>query len=113
MKATFKPEFLNRLDDVVTFDPLKKDQIRNIVKIQLESLRRRLMERKIDLQVDDAVLDYLADVGYDPDYGARPLKRAIQEHVQNELARRIIGKEVVPGRPVKVHLVKNKIAFSA
>ena len=86
----FRPEFVNRIDDIVVFHPLNEAQIREIVGIQLEYLRRRLAERDMQLELSDAALDQLAEVGYDPVYGARPLKRAIQQRVENPLAQEIL-----------------------
>ncbi|MEJ6592128.1 MAG: AAA family ATPase, partial [SAR86 cluster bacterium] len=87
----FRPEFLNRVDDVVVFHPLSKDQIVGIAKIQLQILQRRLQETDICLELDADAMEFLVDVGYDPIYGARPLKRAIQRYIENPLAQELLS----------------------
>jgi ATP-dependent Clp protease ATP-binding subunit ClpB len=98
----FRPEFINRVDDVVVFHALGREQIRVIVDIQLAHLRRRLAERDMKLELSDAAVDRLAEAGFDPVYGARPLKRAIQQQVENPLAQRILRGEFGPGTTVHV-----------
>jgi ATP-dependent Clp protease ATP-binding subunit ClpB len=98
----FRPEFINRVDDVVVFHPLEQEHIRKIVDIQLEYLRRRLGEREIGLELDSAARDRLAQAGFDPVYGARPLKRAIQQQLENPLAQRILRGDFGPGDVVRV-----------
>ena len=98
----FRPEFINRVDDVVVFHPLEQEHIRKIVDIQLEYLRRRLGEREIGLTLDSAARDRLAQAGFDPVYGARPLKRAIQQQLENPLAQRILRGDFGPGDVVRV-----------
>jgi ATP-dependent Clp protease ATP-binding subunit ClpB len=98
----FRPEFLNRIDDLVVFHPLEPEHIRRIVDIQLEYLRRRLADREISLVLDDNAIQRLADAGFDPVYGARPLKRAIQQQLENPLAQRILAGEFGPGDTIEV-----------
>jgi ATP-dependent Clp protease ATP-binding subunit ClpB len=98
----FRPEFINRIDDVVVFHPLESEHIRKIVDIQLEYLRRRLGERDISLTLDSAARDRLAQAGFDPVYGARPLKRAIQQQLENPLAQRILRGDFGPGDAIRV-----------
>ncbi|MDX1563654.1 MAG: AAA family ATPase, partial [Gammaproteobacteria bacterium] len=98
----FRPEFLNRVDDVVVFHPLEREHIRKIVDIQLGHLRKRLAEREMSLTLDDRAIDRLAEAGFDPVYGARPLKRAIQQQVENPLAQRILAGDFVPGDTIAV-----------
>jgi len=98
----FRPEFLNRIDDVVVFHPLEREHIRRIVDIQLDYLRRRLADREIALELDDRAIDRLAEAGFDPVYGARPLKRAIQQQIENPLAQRILAGEFGPGDTIEV-----------
>jgi ATP-dependent Clp protease ATP-binding subunit ClpB len=98
----FRPEFLNRIDDVVVFHPLQREQIRKIVGIQLQHLQKRLRDREIELALEDSALDRLADAGFDPVYGARPLKRAIQQQLENPLAQRILAGEFGPGDTIRV-----------
>ena len=96
LRAAFKPEFLNRVDDVIIFKRLGLEQLKQIIKIQLESLRRMLADRKINLVLDPSAEELLAREGYDPVYGARPLKRAIQSLIQNPLAMKLLGGEIKP-----------------
>jgi ATP-dependent Clp protease ATP-binding subunit ClpB len=98
----FRPEFINRVDDIVVFHPLGKQQLRAIVDIQLNYLRKRLADRDMDLVLDDSARDLLGEAGFDPVYGARPLKRAIQQQVENPLAQRILKGEFGPGAKIKV-----------
>ncbi|MGO2406211.1 MAG: type VI secretion system ATPase TssH, partial [Vibrio litoralis] len=98
----FRPEFLNRVDESVVFHPLGQEQIKSIASIQLDRLRQRMAEKEYELEVNEDVLSLVAAVGFDPVYGARPLKRAIQQMVENPLARSILAGELIPGQ--KVHL---------
>jgi ATP-dependent Clp protease ATP-binding subunit ClpB len=98
----FRPEFLNRVDDVVVFHPLEREHIRRIVDIQLDYLRRRLGDRDMELTLDEKAIDRLVDAGFDPVYGARPLKRAIQQQLENPLAQRILSGDFGPGDTISV-----------
>jgi len=111
VQAHFRPEFINRLDDIVVFHPLDKAQIREIAKIQLRSLERRLAERGLKLALSDSALALLANVGFDPVYGARPLKRAVQQQLENPLAQRILAGEFAPGDTVKVDAAGGQLVF--
>jgi len=102
VKAHFRPEFLNRLDEIVLFDRLSRENMDGIVDIQLEILAKRLVGRKIELSVDEKAKTWLADQGYDPVYGARPLKRVIQKALQDELAELLLGGDVLDGSEVDV-----------
>jgi ATP-dependent Clp protease ATP-binding subunit ClpB len=102
VRAHFRPEFLNRVDEIVTFHPLTKPELRKIVDIQIELLRKRLVDRKIDLELTDAARDYFAENGYDPSYGARPLRRMIQRELETALGRKLIAGEVRDGQKVIV-----------
>jgi ATP-dependent Clp protease ATP-binding subunit ClpB len=113
LKATFKPEFLNRLDEVITFHRLTKEHIRKIVDIQLDRLRERLGERNIGLEVDDTAKDLVAETGFDPLFGARPLKRAIQNLIQNPLAKKLLAGEFKDGDKVKVTREVDGLRFAA
>jgi ATP-dependent Clp protease ATP-binding subunit ClpB len=108
----FRPEFINRIDDVVVFHPLEAEHIRQIVDIQLEYLRRRLGEREIGLVLDAAARDRLAQAGFDPVYGARPLKRAIQQQLENPLAQRILRGDFSPGDTIRVTADGDVIGFT-
>ncbi|HEX7080754.1 MAG TPA: ATP-dependent chaperone ClpB [Gammaproteobacteria bacterium] len=107
----FRPEFINRIDDVVVFHPLETEHIRRIVDIQLEYLRRRLGERDIGLELDASAVDRLAEAGYDPVYGARPLKRAIQQQLENPLAERILRGDFGPGDTIRVTAEPDGLGF--
>ena len=107
----FRPEFINRVDDIVVFHPLGAEQIRAIVEIQLNYLRRRLLERDMELELDDKARDLIGEAGFDPVYGARPLKRAIQQQIENPLAQRILRNELVPGDRVRVSVRGSELVF--
>ncbi|MBV9914755.1 MAG: AAA family ATPase, partial [Sinobacteraceae bacterium] len=111
VQQSFRPEFINRIDDIVVFHSLGTAQIRAIVDIQLGYLRRRLLERNMDLALDDAARDLLGEAGFDPVYGARPLKRAIQQQVENPLAQRILQGTFVPGDRVRVTARDQQLVF--
>jgi len=102
LRNIFRPEFLNRVDEIITFHSLTDEQLKKIVVIQLEGLRARLAERRIELEISDAAVEHLATVGYDPTFGARPLKRAIQKEVETPLARKLVGGEIRDGQKVRV-----------
>jgi ATP-dependent Clp protease ATP-binding subunit ClpB len=107
----FRPEFINRVDDIVVFHPLGSEQIRAIVEIQLNYLRRRLLERNMELELDDKARDLIGEAGYDPVYGARPLKRVIQQQIENPLAQRILRNEFAPGDRVRVSVRGSELVF--
>jgi len=104
LRNIFRPEFLNRVDEMITFHSLTDAQLKKIVLIQLSGLRARLAERHIGIELSDAAVEYLVKVGYDPTFGARPLKRAIQKEVETPLARRLVGGEIRDGQNVRVEL---------
>lgn len=108
----FRPEFINRIDEVVVFHPLGREQIRGIADIQLDLLRKRLAERDLSLDLNDDVMDKLAKAGFDPVYGARPLKRAIQQQIENPLAHEILAGKFMPGDTIFVGLKGDKLVFS-
>ena len=112
LREHFRPEFLNRIDDTIIFNALGKNEIADIVKVQLNNLSERLKTKKIVLQFDDSAVKLLATTGFDSAYGARPLKRAIQNQIQNELAKKLIAKEVNSGDTVLVAARDGKIEFS-
>jgi ATP-dependent Clp protease ATP-binding subunit ClpB len=100
MRRHFRPEFLNRVDEIIVFHALSEEHLKQIVEIQLGYLRKRLAERHIQIELTDAAREYLVRIGYDPTYGARPLKRAIQKDVETPLARLILTGEVRDGQKV-------------
>ena len=111
LKDHFKPEFLNRLDEIIIFHPLEAEQIANIVDIQIELITKRLLAQKIHITVSDDVKHYVANLGYDRTYGARPLKRVLQSHILDPLASRIVSKEIGEGDTIKISLSNNEIVF--
>ncbi len=113
LRENFKPEFLNRVDDIVIFHQLTREQIGDIIEIQLERLRRLLAERDIHLELDESAKALLSREGYDPLYGARPLKRAIQTLIQNPLASKLLRGEVLPGQTVRVSADGDQLQFAA
>ncbi|MDX1706775.1 ATP-dependent chaperone ClpB [Pseudidiomarina sp.] len=107
----FRPEFLNRIDETVVFHPLAKSHIRNIARIQLQRLYDRLAERDYQVQISDEALDLLAAEGFDPVYGARPLKRAIQQRLENPLAQKILAGELIPGRTIIIEKEDDQLSI--
>ena len=112
MRETFRPEFLNRIDEIVEFEPLTREQIGEIVELQLARLRERLAERGLSLDLTDAAKEHLAEAGWDPTYGARPLKRAIQRLVENPLAMRLLEAEFEEGDTVRVDVSDGQLTFA-
>jgi ATP-dependent Clp protease ATP-binding subunit ClpB len=108
----FRPEFINRIDESVVFHPLIKDQIRGIADIQLQSLSKRLEDRDLTLSLSAAAKTKLVDLGYDPVFGARPLKRAIQQWIENPLAQAILSGEFMPGDEIKADVSGEKFTFN-
>jgi ATP-dependent Clp protease ATP-binding subunit ClpB len=102
VRTAFKPEFLNRLDDIVFFEPLGPEQLASIVGIQVDTLARRLAARRLTLDVTEAARDWLALAGYDPLYGARPLRRLVQSAIGDQLARQLLAGSLVDGDVVQV-----------
>jgi len=111
LRRSFRPEFLNRVDEIVVFHPLTREELRQIVRIQIERLRKRLEERKIELELTDRAADYFAEHGYDPAYGARPLKRLVQHELETALARKILAGEVRNGSRVVVDAGPRGLTF--
>ncbi len=112
VQQSFRPEFINRIDDIVVFHPLGTRQIRAIVDIQLIYLRKRLTERNMDLTLDDGARDLLGEAGFDPVYGARPLKRAIQQQIENPLAQKILQGEFGPGDRIRIAAHEGQLSFA-
>ena len=108
LKQTFRPEFLNRIDEIVMFGQLGKSCINKIVQIQLERVFARLKDRKITLHFDDSAMNFLAEVGYEPSMGARPVKRAIQTYVENPLAKELLSGNIPEGSDVDVTFVQDE-----
>ena len=113
VRAAFRPEFLNRLDEIVMFCPLGEAEVASIAKLLLSSLNRRLEGRRIRIDLDDKALSWIADKGFDPVYGARPLRRTLQREVETPLARMILAGEVPDGSVVKVSKNGDKLTLVA
>jgi ATP-dependent Clp protease ATP-binding subunit ClpB len=111
LRSNFRPEFLNRVDEMIIFHALRKDQLRDIVKLQVVRLQERLADRKMAVKLSEAALDFLAEVGYDPVYGARPLKRAIQRELETQIAKAILRGEFSSGDTIFVDVENERLAF--
>jgi len=108
----FRPEFLNRVDDIIVFHPLQRDQIRKIAGLQVGIIAERLETAGLGLEVTTEALDFLGNVGYDPVYGARPLKRALQQYLENPLAQKILDGTFGPGDTIQVDVADGELTFS-
>jgi ATP-dependent Clp protease ATP-binding subunit ClpB len=111
LRGHFRPEFLNRLDESIIFHSLRAEELRQIVELQVKRLARRLEEKKLGLQVEGEALDWLAGVGYDPVYGARPLKRAIQRELETPIAKAILAGTFPTGATIAVAVENERLAF--
>ncbi len=111
MRNSFRPEFLNRIDEIIIFHSLQKDQLREIVKLQVQLLRSRLEDQKMSLKLADTALDFVADIGYDPVYGARPLKRAVQRYLETPIAKSILRGEFKAGDTIFVDVEDERLTF--
>jgi ATP-dependent Clp protease ATP-binding subunit ClpB len=111
VRESFRPEFLNRVDEIIVFDPLDKEEIARIVEIQIRALAERLAARKLEIELTDAAREYLAEKGYAPSFGARPLKRLIQREVQDPLATKLLSGELTEGSRIEVDRVGDGLAF--
>jgi len=109
VSQNFRPEFINRIDEVVVFHPLGQRHIASIAQIQLQRLYKRLEERGYTIHMSDEALRLLGENGYDPVYGARPLKRAIQQQIENPLAQQILSGELIPGKKIELLVKDDKI----
>jgi ATP-dependent Clp protease ATP-binding subunit ClpC len=112
VKKTFKPEFLNRIDDVIVFRPLEKEDLYKIIEIEMSEVQERLTEQKVSLELDQTAKDFLVEKGFDPVFGARPLKRTIQRYVEDPLAEDIISGSIKGGSLIKVSREKDKEELS-
>ena len=111
LKKTIRPEFLNRIDDTIMFLPLSKPQIREVVRLQMNSVSKMLAQQGFQLQITDAAIDYLGDVGFDPEFGARPVKRAIQQYVLNDLSKKILAETVLRDKPIIIDANMQGLVF--
>jgi len=111
LRQTIRPEFLNRVDEIIMFQPLMKSEIREIITIQLNNLEKLVATNGIELQFTDYAIDYLVENGFDPQFGARPLKRLIQKEIVNQLSKRILAGDIDKTRPVKVDVFDGVVVF--
>jgi ATP-dependent Clp protease ATP-binding subunit ClpC len=113
VKKTFRPEFLNRLDDIIVFHELTEEQLRSIVDLMAKELQERLAERKLGVELTEGAKSWLAKKGYDPMYGARPLRRAIERYVENPLSTKVLSGEFKEGDTIIVNLKGDTLTFTA
>jgi len=113
LRQTMRPEFLNRIDEIIMFSSLNEEEIRQIVRLQLVRLQKLLIERDVQLDVTDAAVDLIAKAGYDPTYGARPLKRYIGKHLSQEIAKEILAGRLNPGQQLRIDAANDAITFTA
>ena len=111
LKKTIRPEFLNRIDDIIMFLPLTKEQIAEVVTLQMKNVKRMLETQGFTLEWTPDAISWIADKGYDPEFGARPVKRAIQDYVLNELSRKLLTEEVVREKPVMIDARNGELVF--
>ena len=111
LKRTIRPEFLNRVDEIIMFTPLGKEEIREVVRLQVKRIVKMLEEQGLTLEFSEAAIDWLAAAGFDPHYGARPIKRAIQRYVLNRLSQLILAEEVQKERPVSIDAGAEGLTF--
>ncbi len=111
LQRSIRPEFLNRVDDIVVFAPLTRSNVREIVKLQFERITARMNRQDFTLKITPEAIDWLAAVGFDPAFGARPVKRLLQKHVLNELSKRILGGSLDTHQPIWVDVIDDSLAF--
>ena len=111
LKKTIRPEFLNRIDEIIMFQPLNKDQIEQIVRLQINGIKKMLEDNGVTLQMSDQAIDFIATAGYDPEFGARPVKRAIQRYLLNDLSKKLLSQEVDPSKPIIVERSSDGLIF--
>ena len=112
VKKTFRPEFLNRLDEIIVFHELTEEQLRQVVDLLAKDLQKRLLERKLSVEITEKAKSWLAKEGYDPVYGARPLRRALEKYVENPLAVKVLGGEFKEGDTIKVDAGDEGLIFT-
>ena len=111
LKRTIRPEFLNRIDEMIMFTPLTREQIADVVGLQISIVRKMLEPQGVTLDVTDAAVDYLAEVGFDPEFGARPVKRAIQRYMLNDLSKKLLAEEVDRSKPITIDADDSGLIF--
>lgn len=111
LKKTIRPEFLNRIDEVIMFEPLSREDVASIVKIQFQHIKKRLLEQEIDLTISEDAIDWLAQLGYDPQFGARPVKRVMQKQILNELSKQVLAGKIDKGKPITIDMFEKQFVF--
>ena len=111
LRQTIRPEFLNRIDEVIMFEPLMRDDIKEIIRIQLNDLKVQLAKSGVDLEFTEYALEYLAENGFDPQFGARPLKRLIQKQIVNQLSKKLLSGTIDKSKPVLVDVFDGTVVF--
>lgn len=111
LKKSIRPEFLNRIDEVIMFEPLNRDNVAEIVRIQFNNIQKQLAEQQLHIRITDEAVDWLAQLGYDPQFGARPVKRVIQKQVLNELSKQLLAGKVNKDKEIVLDTFDNKFVF--
>lgn len=111
LKNTIRPEFLNRIDEIIMFAPLSPKDVRNIVELQFEGIQKMLLENNIKLNATEYALEWIANAGYDPQFGARPVKRVIQKYILNELSKQLLGGKIVKDTEILLDVFDNHVVF--
>lgn len=111
LKKTIRPEFLNRIDEVIMFEPLSREDVASIVKIQFQHIKKRLAEQEIDLTISEEAIDWLAQLGYDPQFGARPVKRVMQKQILNELSKQVLAGKIDKAKPITIDMFEKQFVF--
>jgi len=111
LKETFRPEFLNRIDEVIIFQRLSKDDMKRIVDLQVSEIRQRMLEQRVDFELSEAARDWLAEEGYDPSFGARPLRRTLQRLIESPLSKKLIRAELKPGDRLEIDVDEDELVF--
>jgi ATP-dependent Clp protease ATP-binding subunit ClpB len=111
LKKSIRPEFLNRIDEVIMFEPLTRENVSEIVKIQFEDIKQRLFAQNINITITPEAVEWLAQLGYDPQFGARPVKRVIQKQILNELSKQILAGKVNKDKEITIDMFDNKFVF--
>jgi ATP-dependent Clp protease ATP-binding subunit ClpB len=111
LKKTIRPEFLNRIDDIIMFLPLGRDEVKKIVKLQFDRIAERLLEQGITIQISEKAIDWISSIGYDPQYGARPVKRVLQKYILNDLSKQILAGSIERGRGIKIDVEEDELVF--
>jgi len=111
LKKTIRPEFLNRIDEIIMFEPLTREQVKQNIRLQIQQIAKRMEDQNIQIELTEYAIEALADIGFDPQFGARPIKRAIQKHILNELSKAILAGTVKSNQKIVVDYLGNQFVF--